>query len=351
MIMVTQDTRDLTRRSLLATAAAAGTATAMAPLASRSAAAAAPAKGTGVYRYKLGEYEIIQLMDGAFTFPISDQLVVNVSRDEAINAAAAAYMPEGKVTIPFSPMIVNTGKKLVAIDTGNGLGAHAISNDVVGQARGNMKAAGIDPAKIDIVVISHFHSDHIGRLKNANGSPAFPGAEIKVPAVEWAFWSDESNASNANGYNAEQFATVQKMLDGFADRVTIYEGDAEVAPGITAIHTPGHTPGHMSFVVVSDSKRIFVQSDVTIIPSFFLRHPDWHVVFDNDPRLAATTRHKIYDMAAAEKLTVCGYHFPYPCVGHVEKSPGIRITSELSPLRPFFCFAPGVVELQGHDCR
>ena len=140
-------------------------------------------KGTGVYRFKVGDYEVIQLMDGARTFPIPDKFVVNISKDEAIKAAAAAYMPEGKVTIPFSPMIVNTGSKLIAIDTGNGLGAFAASKGAVGQTRGNMEAAGIDPKQIELVIISHFHGDHIGGLNNADGSLAYPNAEIKVPAV------------------------------------------------------------------------------------------------------------------------------------------------------------------------
>jgi glyoxylase-like metal-dependent hydrolase (beta-lactamase superfamily II) len=92
-----------------------------------------------------------------------------------------------------------------------------------------------------------------------------------------------------------------------------------VAPGITSVATPGHTPGHMSFVVVSGPKKIFVQSDVTNIPSLFMKNADWQAVFDNDPQLTIATRHKVYDMVAAEKLTVVGYHFPYPCVGHIEK--------------------------------
>jgi glyoxylase-like metal-dependent hydrolase (beta-lactamase superfamily II) len=309
---------ELTRRTLFAGAAAATAATALAPLTGTAARAATPAgKGTGVYRYKVGDYEIIQLMDGARTFPIPDKFVVNVSKDQAIQAAAAAYMPEGKVTIPFSPMIVNTGSKLVAIDTGNGLGAYAASKGAVGQARGNMEAAGIDPRQIDTVIISHFHGDHIGGLKNADGSPAFPNAEIKVPAAELAFWSDEANASKANGFNKAQFPNVKKMMAGL--KVTPYQPDKEVAPGITSIATPGHTPGHTSFAVASGAKRILVQIDVTNIPSMFLQHPDWHSVFDNDGDLAQATRHKIYDMAAAEKMTVVGYHFPYPCVGHVEK--------------------------------
>jgi glyoxylase-like metal-dependent hydrolase (beta-lactamase superfamily II) len=309
----------ITRRRLFAGAAMAGAASAMAPFGATKALAAAPSgKGTGVYRYKVGDAEIVQLMDGARTFPMPDKFVVNVSKDEAIKAAAAAYMPEGKVTIPFSPMVVITGGKLVAIDTGNGLGAFAASKGAVGQARGNMEAAGIDPKQIDIVLISHFHGDHIGGLKNADGSPAFPNAEIKVPAVEQAFWSDEANAAKANGFNKAQFPNVKKMMAGL--KVSTYEPNKEVAPGITSVATPGHTPGHTSFVVASGSKKILVQIDVSNIPSMFLQNPDWHSAFDNDGNLATATRHKIYDMAAADKMIVVGYHFPYPCVGHVEKN-------------------------------
>jgi len=308
----------LTRRNLFAGAAALTASSALMPLMGRNAFAAAPAsKSTGIFSYKVGDYEIVQLRDGARTFPMPDSFVVNLSKDKAIEAATAAYMPNGQVTIPFSPMIINTGSKLVAIDTGNGLGAFAGSKGLVGQARGNMEAAGIDPKQVDIVLISHFHGDHIGGLKNADGSPAFPNAEIKVPAIEAAFWGDDANQSKANGFNKTQFANVKKMMEGL--EVTPYEANKEVAPGITSIFSPGHTPGHMSYVVASGSSKILVQSDVTNIPSMFLRNPDWQVMFDNDPNLAVATRHKIYDMAAAEKLSVIGYHFPFPCVGHVEK--------------------------------
>lgn len=308
----------LTRRNLFKGAAAATAATALTPLLGENARTAeSVGKGTGVYRYKLGDFEVIQLMDGARTVPIADNFVVNASKDDAIKAAAAAYMPDGKITIPFSPMIVNTGSKLVAIDTGNGLGANAATKGAVGQTRLNMEAAGIDPKKIDIVVISHFHGDHIGGLKNADGSPAFPNAEIKVPAAEWAFWKDDANAEKANPFNKALFPAVKKIIDGL--KFTPFEADKEVAPGITSVATPGHTPGHTSFVVASGPKKIFVQSDVTNIPDLFVRHADWQAAFDNDPNLTIATRRKVYDMAAAEKLTIVGYHWPYPCIGHVEK--------------------------------
>ena len=305
---------ELSRRHILAGAAAAGAAAVL----PSALAAATEIKSSGVYRYKVGSFQIVQLMDGARTFPMPDNFVLNISKDEAIKAAAAAYMPYGKVTIPFSPMIVNTGSKLVAIDTGNGLGAFSATKGVIGQARVNMAAAGIDPKQIDIVLISHFHGDHIGGLKDADGSPAFPNAEIKVPEVELAFWSDPANAGRANVFNKAQFPTVAEVLERL--KVTTYKSGLEVAPGITAIATPGHTPGHTSFGIASGNSSILVQTDVTNIPSFFLRHPDWHSVYDNQPEVAQATRHRIYDMAAADKMIVVGYHFPYPCVGHIERN-------------------------------
>ena len=178
-------------------------------------------------------------------------------------------------------------------------------------------AADIAPESIEALIVTHEHGDHIGGLKNADGSPAFPNAEIKVPAVEAAFWGDEANAAKANGFNKGQFANVKKMMDGI--KTTPYEANKEVAPGITSVFTPGHTPGHMSFTVASGGKSILVQIDVANVPALFLRNPDWHAYFDNDPMLAQQTRHKLYDMAAADKLVVVGYHFPYPCAGHVEK--------------------------------
>jgi glyoxylase-like metal-dependent hydrolase (beta-lactamase superfamily II) len=101
--------------------------------------------------------------------------------------------------------------------------------------------------------------------------------------------------------------------------VTKYDWGKEIIPGITSIEAPGHTPGHTAFAVASGNSKILLQSDVTNIPEFFLRNPDWHVAYDVDPELAQTTRHKFYDMASAEKALVVGFHFTFPSMGHVEK--------------------------------
>jgi glyoxylase-like metal-dependent hydrolase (beta-lactamase superfamily II) len=246
----------------------------------------------------------------------SQGFVTNVGQEQADAASQAAYMPPGKVTVPFNPTLINTGSKLVLIDVGSG----PVPNTSLGQLFPNLQAAGVDPKDIDIVVLSHMHPDHINGLRTADRGLAFPNAEIKAPAQEWAFWMSDDNMSKASGKMMQDyFANTRKTLGGLENKITRYDWDKEVAPGVTALNTAGHTPGHTSFAIASGSGRMLVQSDVTNVPEFFLRNPDWHVAYDTDPEQAAKTRHKFYDMAAAEKALVAGYHFSFPNAGHVEK--------------------------------
>jgi glyoxylase-like metal-dependent hydrolase (beta-lactamase superfamily II) len=311
---------DISRRSLLTGTGAAAAAVALDPLAGISIArASSPAAGKqapGFYRTKLGDFEITQISDGARTFPMPDGFVRNVAKDQALAAAEAAYMPKGMVTVPFNPIVINTGSKLVLIDAGYG----PATLPTAGLLPTHMAAAGIDAKAIDIVVLSHLHPDHINGIKTADNQLAFPNAEHMVPAQDWAFWMSEENAGKAaNDMMKGYFANTRKILSDLAAKVTKYEWGKEVAPGITALDTSGHTPGHCSFSVQSGAAKMLVQSDVTNIPELFLRNPDWHVAFDIDPDKAVQTRRKFYDMASAEKALIAGFHFSFPSMGHVEK--------------------------------
>lgn len=315
---------ELSRRHLLAGAAAVGAASALSPFGALTARAAAPAATTqapGFYRYKVGTMECTSINDGARTFPLSDSFVKNVPKAEVVAATEAAYMPKGMVTVPFNPQLINTGSKLVLIDCGFGVGTFESSKGLVGRTMQNLAAAGVDPKSVDVVLMSHLHPDHTNGIRAADGSMAFPNAQIMVPAKDWEFWMSDENAAKAqsNEMMKNYFANVKKVYTGIESKVTKYEWGKEVAPGITSVAAPGHTPGHTAFAVSSDGSTVLIQSDVTNIPELFLRNPDWHVAYDADPTMAQETRHKFYDMAAAEKATVVGFHFTFPSIGHVEK--------------------------------
>ena len=308
----------LTRRRALAGAAAACSIGTLESVFSPTR-AAVPLSGKqapSYYRHKVGEFEVTIVNDGVRNVAMTQGYITNVDLQRALEVTEAAYMPKGHRTVPFNVTVVNTGSKLVLIDTGFG----PDTPSPVGRLVTNLAAAGIEPANIDIVLISHFHADHINGLRAANGGLVFPNAEIMVPAADWAFFMDDENMSKApEGVVRNHFQNSRRVFAGLADKVTRYDGGKEVAPGITAIHTPGHSPGHTAFAIASGSGRMIVQGDVTTIPELFLRNPGWHVAVDLDPTLAEQTRRKLYDMAAFDKTLVAGYHFAFPSLGYVEK--------------------------------
>ena len=312
---------ELTRRHAL-TGAAALAATPLLPHASAKAAAPlADKQAPSFYRYRVGEAQVNVISDGVNTFPLGDTLVLNAKKDEVSAALDKAFLPKDKMSVHFSPLVINTGGKLVVIDTGNGPAAFASSKGNVGQFASNLTAAGFDPKNIDMVVISHFHGDHVNGLLTADGAAAFPNAEVLVPASEWKFWMDDGEMSRANGERMQGlFKNNRRVFEaGLKKKVTPYEWGKDVAPGLLAVDSTGHTPGHTSYVLSSGSDKVFIQSDVTNHPALFVANPGWHLMFDQDPALAEKTRRKVYDMLVADKMRVQGYHYPCPANGFVEK--------------------------------
>ncbi len=186
---------ELTRRHALATAAAITAAPLLRSMPAKAAAPVADKQAPSFYRYKVGDALVTVISDGVNTFPLADSFVVNAKKEEVNAALEKAYLPKDKVSIQFAPLVINNAGKLVVIDTGNGPAAFASSKGNVGQFATNMAAAGFDPKAVDTVVISHFHGDHVNGLLTADGTPAFPNAEVLVPATEWKFWMDDGEMS------------------------------------------------------------------------------------------------------------------------------------------------------------
>ena len=263
----------LDRRSVLTGAAASRRRPPSAPMATPRAKAAAPPAGTqnaGWYRYKVGSHEVTVVTDGANRFKFPDSFVANKSRDEVNEGLAAAFLQPAPdmIAVPYSPIVVNTGGKLVVIDTGTGEANFERSKGAAGQFHGNLKAAGIDRNQVDTVIISHFHGDHINGLLTPDNKPSFPNAEILVPAAEWKYFMDDAEMGKQTSDRMKGvFAGLRRVFDALGRKVTPYEPDKEVAPGITSVATYGHTPGHNSFIIASGNSKVFVQADVTNLPA------------------------------------------------------------------------------------
>jgi glyoxylase-like metal-dependent hydrolase (beta-lactamase superfamily II) len=324
---------ELTRRRVIAGATAL-TATALAPATIPAPARAAiPQTGKqapSFYRHKVGDYEITVVTDGVRRFPLPDNFVDNAKKEDVNAALEAAYLPKDQMALFYNPLVVNTGSKLIVIDTGGGPVAYAQSKGDIGQFMTNFIAAGFDPKAVDTVIISHFHLDHINGLITADDKPAFPNAEVMVPAIEWAWVMDDANMAKGRPLDKTALFEPARKVFGIIKDPKRYEWGKEIAPGITTLGTPGHTPGHTSFTIASGSAQLFHQVDITNNQHLYVRNPDWHFLYDIDPALAVQTRRKVYDMVSAEKARISGFHWSFPSVGHVEKDGnGYRMVPEV----------------------
>lgn len=295
---------------------AAGCAALAAP--GRAAAPAAKTQGPGVYRYKLGDYQLTALYDGIWYLPIDDKFVRNAGGAEVNEALAAAFLPPSVLPVSFTALLVNTGSKLVLIDTGTA-GQVADSAEFM---NANLAAAEITPGLIDAVVISHFHPDHIDGIKTKDGDKVFANAEILVPEPEWKFWMDDGNMGRATGTVHRYFLNARRIFKDIATEVQRFKPGEEVAPGIVSIPAYGHTPGHTAFGIYSANQSMLAMSDTAREPWLFVRHPQWQPSYDMDGLLAAKTRTVMLDLAAADRMLVEAYHFPFPACGHIVKSGG-----------------------------
>jgi glyoxylase-like metal-dependent hydrolase (beta-lactamase superfamily II) len=301
----------LTRRTLL-TGSALLAGAALAP--ARAGAPFAATQAPSAYRYKLGDYQLTAVYDGLWSLPIDGKLMRNASGADVNAALAAAFLAPNVLPISFTALLVNTGKQLILIDTGT---AGQIV-DTAGSMIANLAAAGVTPDQIDTILISHFHPDHINGLRTKDGDNVFRKAEILVPEPEWAFWMDDGQQARADGTVLRYFRNARRIFKGL--EVGRFAPGAEVAPGIVSIAAYGHTPGHTAFAIHAGGQSMLAMSDTVRNPYLFARHPDWQPIFDMDGAMAVAARRRMLDQAAADRMLVEAYHFPFPACGHIART-------------------------------
>ncbi|WP_317055123.1 MBL fold metallo-hydrolase [Roseovarius rhodophyticola] len=309
------------RRQFLASSAGVAALGLTGQLAFVTSAQAADLRKTGHYSYKIGDIEIISIYDGVWQNDGFDAISPGVPGDDIKAALKKANLTTDYVPIEFAYTVVKTGGKTILLDTGTG-GQLAPTAGL--GTNGGLAAAGITPDKVDKVLISHMHPDHIFGLMDKDNAQLFPNAEIMVGETEYKFWTDpsiiEALPERRKGLAQRIQATFPKW-----DNVTQFAGNSELAPGLRAEESFGHTPGHVNFHISSGDEQVLLIGDAIIVPALFLANLDWQLAFDSDKDKATATRKALVDKAIADNMMIGGYHFGFPNAGKIEKDGGSHV--------------------------
>jgi glyoxylase-like metal-dependent hydrolase (beta-lactamase superfamily II) len=272
------------------------------------------AQATAAHRFAMAEIEVLVVSDGHLTLPAS--ILAPTAPPEEL----AALLTEIHGSVPETLMpatnatLLRTGDDLVLVDNGSG----NKFQPTAGKLLENLAANGVEPGAVTKVVFSHAHPDHIWGTLGDDGALVFPNAAYFVGQAEWDFWTDpDLPGQMPEDYRA--FATgAQRDLAAVKERVTMVKDGDAIAPGVSVIDTPGHTPGHIA-IFVEGGNGLIVGADVAANEHVSLRHPDWAFGFDADPEQGIATRKALLDRAATDETAYLGFHFTYPGVGRIER--------------------------------
>jgi glyoxylase-like metal-dependent hydrolase (beta-lactamase superfamily II) len=282
---------------------------------SAAAEAAAPQQKTqapGYYRMMLGEIEVTALLDGIFPMD-TQKLLTNITPKQLDAALARSYL-KNPVDTSVNGFLVNTGTKLVLIDTGAG----TLFGPTLGRLRASLKASGYGPEQVDEIYITHMHGDHVGGL-TADGKPAFPNAVVRAAQQEADFWLSQAHLDAAPEDRKDGYRGAMNMLNPYvsAGKFKPFSGDTELVPGVRAVAASGHTAGHTIYVIESKGQKLVLWGDLMHVAAAQFPDPSVTILFDTDSGMAAAERKKVFADAAKGGFWVAGAHLSFPGIGHL----------------------------------
>ncbi|MCL7997498.1 MBL fold metallo-hydrolase [Brucella sp. 21LCYQ03] len=321
----------LSRRNFIVAASAASGGMALAPFKSDEAkaeTALSKIENPGFHRFQFGDFEITTLSDGRRAGEAPEKTyAINQDPKDVAALLEENLLPTDRFVNSFTPVLINTGQELVLFDTGMGAGAREAGQ---GKLISALEASGYKADDVSLVVLSHFHPDHIGGLME-DGKPAFANARYTAGQKEHDFWTDPARLETPAKGVAQ---LVDKNVKPLAEKLTFIDDGKDVLSGIQAVGAYGHTPGHLAFRVESGGKSLMLISDTANHSVITLQRPDWHVSFDIDKEMAAETRKRMFDMIATDKLPFIGYHMPFPSLAYLQRDgEGYRYVPETYQIR------------------
>jgi glyoxylase-like metal-dependent hydrolase (beta-lactamase superfamily II) len=310
----------ISRRSLLAGSTALAAAGWLGAPFDRAANAKAPMANTqapAFYRFKIGALEATVVSDGPIG-PLGDASAVfrGTSKEEIGKILSGNFLAQENVVLEQNALLINTGERLILFDTG--MGAVKMFGPNTGRLVASLNAAGIDPQEVDAVVVTHAHPDHCWGLIGADDNPSFPNAQIYMAQADFDFWTDE--AKLAQEQIKPMIEGTRKTLRPLRNRIQFVKDGQELLPGVQAMATPGHTVGHTTYLITSEGKTLCLAGDVMHHHVLSVEKPQLEFAYDTDGKQAVSTRLRLLDMLASDRVPFLTYHFPWPGIGHVAKS-------------------------------
>lgn len=266
---------------------------------------------------QLGRATVTTFLDGWMRF-VATELFPGMPVDLL---AAHGGIEDDQVILPLTTYVVAIGGRTVVVDTGLGPSLGRLSGET-GALPSALRDGGIDTARVDAVVLTHLHSDHIGWISsdvNGEQRPTFPNARYVISRVEWAHWQSA---------NPDRIARINAPLAA-AGQLALVDDGHEPVPGVRLLATPGHTPGHVSVLLSDGGASAVITGDAVYHPAQ-LEQPQWSPRTDADTALAARTRAALAERLADEGLLVLGGHFPPPMGGHLLRVEHRRVYRPLS---------------------
>jgi glyoxylase-like metal-dependent hydrolase (beta-lactamase superfamily II) len=269
------------------------------------------------YRFKLGSAECTIVSDGQLPLGDPNAAFLNIDKGEIARQLKANFLPANNAVLEQNILVVNFGERVVLFDTG--MGSDTLFGDSTGKLQSTLKQAGIDPAGVDAVVMSHAHIDHCGGLVGADGKRNFPNAQYFIGEADYNYWTDDSKIPSNYPARPHFLDQARKNLLPVKDGIHFYKDNEQILPGITALSAPGHTVSHTIFMIESDGKQLCYIGDLAHHPVLLLERPRTQFAYDTDPAQSAESRVRMLTMLATNRVPLLAYHFAWPGVGHVSK--------------------------------
>jgi glyoxylase-like metal-dependent hydrolase (beta-lactamase superfamily II) len=266
----------------------------------------------GIYHRKIGDIVVTAISDGYLDGDLS--VMRNIDLEKANQALRDAFRPARRTSV--NAFLIHSKGRLAIVDTGSG----NYLQPTAGFVQRNLAAAGIDPKSIDTVLLTHMHPDHSAGLTDmSNGQRLFPNAELVVHENEPPHWFDDSAMAKADERSRKlYFLAGREQILPYKDRTRLFR-QGEVFPGVTAVPSLGHTPGHTAFLIASGNDQLMIWGDTVHVPEVQTAYPDAGMAFDTDLAAAAASRKRMFDRVSADGILVAGMHLHFPAFSRLAR--------------------------------